>query len=155
TVFVATVNFALCPSDGQNRLTNASGYSGKLYGPINYVASSGAVAYRKANPCDGIYCRVDGVSYDGNNGHSPGVFYCQAPATGTPVSIAMVTDGLSNTAAWSERVKGIGYKTSTVPTANVDPITPSTTLWYIPTIATFPSVTGQPSGKLFTDASGG
>jgi prepilin-type N-terminal cleavage/methylation domain-containing protein/prepilin-type processing-associated H-X9-DG protein len=151
TVFVATLNFALCPSDGQNRLTNASGYSGKVFGAINYVASSGTVAYRDANPCDGIYCRIDGVSYD----NPSNCFYCIGSGKGTTVSVAMVLDGLSNTAAWSERVKGIGYKSSTTPTLNMDPITPSTMLWYIPSLGSFPSVTGQPAGKLANDVASG
>jgi prepilin-type N-terminal cleavage/methylation domain-containing protein/prepilin-type processing-associated H-X9-DG protein len=129
TCFVAVLSFALCPSDGRMALTNASGFSGKVFGPINYVASSGVIPYRDANPCDGVYCRIDG---NPNPNGSAGPY---ALGAGTPlgqvVSIAMITDGTSNTAAWSEKVKGIGYKTSTTPSLNVDPLTPSTTLWAI------------------------
>jgi len=38
TCFVAVLGFALCPSDARFALTNASGFSGKPFGAINYVA---------------------------------------------------------------------------------------------------------------------
>jgi prepilin-type N-terminal cleavage/methylation domain-containing protein/prepilin-type processing-associated H-X9-DG protein len=124
TVFVAVLGFALCPSDGRNALTNASGYSGKIYGSVNYVASSGAIPYRDANPCDGVYCRIDGVGMDSNP-----CYFCAGSPIGQVTTIAAITDGTSNTAAWSEKVRGIGYKTGG--TAGMDPLSPSTTIYYL------------------------
>jgi prepilin-type processing-associated H-X9-DG protein len=49
------------------------------------------------------------------------------------VTIGMITDGTSNTAAWSEKVKGIGYKTNdNGGNQNPDPLSPSTTIYMIP-----------------------
>jgi prepilin-type N-terminal cleavage/methylation domain-containing protein/prepilin-type processing-associated H-X9-DG protein len=89
----------LCPSD-QDRLTSPDGHN-------NYMANSGS-----APNCD----------YGGNsfvaswNGPSAGPFIYSSNGidTGPPgfggssVNIAMITDGTSNTAAFSERVKAIG-----------------------------------------------
>jgi prepilin-type N-terminal cleavage/methylation domain-containing protein/prepilin-type processing-associated H-X9-DG protein len=89
----------LCPSD-QDRLTSPDGHN-------NYVANSGS-----APNCD----------YGGNawapswNGPSSGPFIYSSNGvdTGPPgfggssVNIAGITDGTSNTAAFSERVKAIG-----------------------------------------------
>jgi prepilin-type processing-associated H-X9-DG protein len=124
TAFTLVLNIALCPSDGRNALTNV-GPSGKQFGTINYVASSGAIPYRKTNPCDGIFCRIDGAS-------DP--FLGAGPPTGRVKTIADVTDGLSNTAAWSERVRGIGYKTNDDGGPYLDPLKPSTTIYFIPDI---------------------
>ncbi len=124
TAFTTRLNIALCPSDGREALTQTTALGG-LLGRTNYVASSGAVPYRRMNPCDGIFCRVDGgpPPYDAAAG----------PPWGYCATIASVTDGLSNTAAWSERIKGIGYKTTDNNGAQyIDGQTPSTTLWYIP-----------------------
>jgi prepilin-type N-terminal cleavage/methylation domain-containing protein/prepilin-type processing-associated H-X9-DG protein len=122
TAFVAVLSFALCPSDGRDALTNVSGYSGKQFGRINYVASSGAIPYRDANPCDGVYCRVDGANDPALGAGTP---------KGKTVSIAAITDGTSNTAAWSERCTGIGYKTTDAGGPFLDPLKPSTTIYSI------------------------
>jgi prepilin-type N-terminal cleavage/methylation domain-containing protein/prepilin-type processing-associated H-X9-DG protein len=94
-----TIAGFLCPSD-QDRLTSPDGHN-------NYMANSGS-----APNCD----------YAGNsfvpswNGRSAGPFIYSSNGvdTGPPgfggssVNIAMITDGTSNTAAFSERVKAIG-----------------------------------------------
>jgi predicted CxxxxCH...CXXCH cytochrome family protein len=59
--------------------------------------------YGGTSQCDGVYCHVDGSSVQ------PYATALGAP-TGFVVSVAMITDGLSNTAAWRERVRGIGFE---------------------------------------------
>jgi prepilin-type N-terminal cleavage/methylation domain-containing protein/prepilin-type processing-associated H-X9-DG protein len=117
TVFTVTLNIALCPSDGIDRLT-------QVWARTNYVASSGAIPYRDTDPCDGIFCRIDGgpPPYDTRAG---------APR-GRVKRIADVIDGLSNTVAWSEQLKGIGYKTNDAGGPYLDNLKPSTTIYYIP-----------------------
>jgi len=126
TAFTITINTLLCPSDGRDALTDTTAvpaFAGKKYGPINYVASCGAYPSKATNPCDGLYCRLDG------NPTMPLIF---GTPTGTCVTIAGVTDGTSNTAAWSERKKGIGFKTNDNAGAQfVDGTSPSTTIYYI------------------------
>jgi prepilin-type N-terminal cleavage/methylation domain-containing protein/prepilin-type processing-associated H-X9-DG protein len=124
TAFTLKLAIALCPSDGRDMLTQTSALGSPL-GRTNYVASSGTIPYRRMNPCDGIFCRVDGGPPPYNAAAGDPWGYC--------ATIASVTDGLSNTAAWSERIKGIGYKT----TDNnggpfIDSQSPSTTAWYVP-----------------------
>ncbi len=51
--------------------------------------------------CDGLFCRVNGST-------EPAYAAKLGAPSGMVVSIAAVTDGLSNTAAWSERIRGIG-----------------------------------------------
>jgi prepilin-type N-terminal cleavage/methylation domain-containing protein/prepilin-type processing-associated H-X9-DG protein len=131
TAFTLTLSIALCPSDGRNALTQTSALGNPL-GRTNYVASSGAIPLRDINPCDGIFCRVDGgpPPYNAVAGNPLGL--C--------VTFAMVTDGTSNTAAWSERIKGIGYKTQDNNGGPfIDPLTPSTTAWYIPENTALPN----------------
>jgi prepilin-type N-terminal cleavage/methylation domain-containing protein/prepilin-type processing-associated H-X9-DG protein len=74
----------LCPSD-TDRLTNAEGHT-------NYTACSGS----KPNMNDGVTSGVFGGMF------GPGPY---VPDT---IGLAAITDGTSNTAAFSERVKGIG-----------------------------------------------
>ncbi len=117
TVFTNKLNIALCPSDGIDRLT-------QIWARTNYVASSGSIPYRNANPCDGVFCRVDGgpPPYDTRAG---------APR-GKVKSIAEISDGLSNTIAWSEQLKGIGFRTNDAGGPNIDGLKPSTTIYFIP-----------------------
>jgi len=84
TVQVTTVNTFLCPSDA-NRITYA-------YGNSNYVgnAGSGAVSFSVHN--DGIF------NFGGVVGGTPG----------RVTSFRDVTDGLGNTVAFSEIIKGVG-----------------------------------------------
>jgi prepilin-type N-terminal cleavage/methylation domain-containing protein/prepilin-type processing-associated H-X9-DG protein len=99
TAVYRVISGFLCPSD-QDRLTDPNGHN-------NYMANSGS-----APNCD----------YGGNawtpswNGPSAGPFIYSSNGidTGPPgfggssVNIAGITDGTSNTAAFSERVKAIG-----------------------------------------------
>jgi prepilin-type N-terminal cleavage/methylation domain-containing protein/prepilin-type processing-associated H-X9-DG protein len=95
----------LCPSD-QDRLTTPDGHN-------NYMANSGSAP----NSC-----------YGGNAGTmawsgpaaGPFIYSDQGHVVsfgGTSISFASITDGLSNTAAFSERVKAIGnnYGNTTAP----------------------------------------
>jgi prepilin-type N-terminal cleavage/methylation domain-containing protein/prepilin-type processing-associated H-X9-DG protein len=85
TVGFAQINTILCPSD-VDRLTTVEGH-------LNYVFCMGSDAY-------------------GNNTPSPfnGVF---VPPAAKNTTFAGITDGTSNTAGASERVKGIGNYPST------------------------------------------
>jgi prepilin-type N-terminal cleavage/methylation domain-containing protein/prepilin-type processing-associated H-X9-DG protein len=130
TAFTTTLNVVLCPSDGRNLLTSTSGL-GQPLSRTNYVGSSGAIPYRDAGTnCDGIFCRIDGAPPP--YGPPQNLAGAGSPI-GTAVTIASVTDGLSNTAAFSERVKGIGNKSMDCNGAPcADPLSPSTVLWYFP-----------------------
>jgi prepilin-type N-terminal cleavage/methylation domain-containing protein/prepilin-type processing-associated H-X9-DG protein len=88
TTNAVTLTVLLCPSDGNNRLpTNGS----PTPGHNNYCLSSGT------NP-DSLYCRNGNTSFDG-------LFpYVDAVKT---VNFSAISDGLSNTAAMSERVRGV------------------------------------------------
>jgi prepilin-type N-terminal cleavage/methylation domain-containing protein/prepilin-type processing-associated H-X9-DG protein len=87
----------LCPSD-VDRLTGVEGHN-------NYTGCTGS----KPNMNDGVTLGVFGGMY------GPG------PYVPTTVGLADITDGTSQTAAYSERVKGIGlYNDGQAP----DPLTP-------------------------------
>src|SRR5262249_49453081 len=86
----------LCPSD-IDRLTNSDGH-------INYMGNAGSTAYSFtfASPFDGLFQIMQPA----------GVGAIATPVarpTGV-VSLRDITDGLSQTAALSERVKGIGIR---------------------------------------------
>jgi prepilin-type N-terminal cleavage/methylation domain-containing protein/prepilin-type processing-associated H-X9-DG protein len=90
TVQYATVAVLNCPTDGLDRLTSATGHS-------NYVPNAGAdpVVYsRTTSPWAGPFPVVSIGSIDVDLRHV--------------VNVSAITDGLSQTAAYSERVKGIG-----------------------------------------------
>jgi prepilin-type N-terminal cleavage/methylation domain-containing protein/prepilin-type processing-associated H-X9-DG protein len=87
TVTYAKLNFLLCPSD-QDRLTNSEGH-------VNYCFNWGSKPFRYSTSSSGPFV-VEGSSWKGvPYGTSIGRF-------------TNITDGLSQTAAMSERVKGIG-----------------------------------------------
>ncbi len=88
TVNKSTLNVFLCPSD-QDRLPGNG--SPVTPGHNNYTASCGT------NP-DCYYCRNSTVSFDGLFGPIDAV---------RPINFASIKDGLSNTAAFSERIKGV------------------------------------------------
>jgi prepilin-type N-terminal cleavage/methylation domain-containing protein/prepilin-type processing-associated H-X9-DG protein len=135
TVFATYINFFNCPSDGRNLYTYSSSSAapmGTIIPPhFNYVSCSGAIplddwqAFGNSCKCDGMFCHVDG-------GTGPYGIVNGAP-TGFVVTIAMATDGLSNTAMWSERIRGVGYNALVTPgSAEWDGMTPSTNNYYIP-----------------------
>ena len=136
TVFATRIELFNCPDDARDAYTYSVGDSspppGILIPPhFNYVACSGSIplddwqAFGNTCQCDGLFCHVDGGTgpYGIVNG----------PPTGFVVSIAGVTDGLSNTAAFSERIRGVGYNAMVTPgSAEWDGATPSTNLYYVP-----------------------
>ena len=98
TVIYSSINVFLCPSD-INRLTSP-------YGHCNYVASCGSIpncfygntTSSKNNPA--------GYSATASAGDFNGLFgYVTNSGV---INFAAITDGLSNTAAFSEDVKGVG-----------------------------------------------
>ncbi len=109
TAFLTKLNVALCPSDARDGLTQP-------WGKTNYVACLGAIPYASGNT-DGIFTRIEFTGA------------CQSTTgTGFTAQMAAVTDGTSNTAAFSERVKGIGFNEANF----IDPQKPSTTYYQIP-----------------------
>jgi hypothetical protein len=68
---------------------------------------------------------------------------------GQTTMIADVTDGLSNTAAWSERLAGMGYKTTDNNGGPIlDPLTPSTNIYYVPIASALPNFASNPGVQL-------
>jgi prepilin-type N-terminal cleavage/methylation domain-containing protein/prepilin-type processing-associated H-X9-DG protein len=141
----------ICPSD-LNRLTSP-------YGPNNYMSNAGSAP--------NVFYGGDG---DGNTSQGatesmsgPFIFTgTQNGQNGTMVRVANVLDGLSNTAAYSERVKAIGnWNTSapfdgSKPTASLSSIpeppagqetTPQ--VWYKLCIATPPTPDAQGNDQAF------
>ena len=98
----------MCPSD-LNRLTSP-------YGSNNYMASSGSAA-------NSMY-GGNGTGSSGSGGPGAGLFIFTGTdngQNGTSVRFADVTDGTSNTASFSERVKGIGFYQTTAPFDGLKP----------------------------------
>jgi prepilin-type N-terminal cleavage/methylation domain-containing protein/prepilin-type processing-associated H-X9-DG protein len=94
---IATFN---CPSDS-DRLTDASGHN-------NYVSNVGSAPnsfYGGNGPTNGMNGPSSGPFIYIDNIFGGAAMHGQ---TGTSVSFAAITDGLSNTAAFSERVKAVG-----------------------------------------------
>ena len=87
TVTYAKLNALLCPSDS-DRLTNSEGH-------VNYAFNWGSKPYRYSTNPSGPFV-MEASSWKGV-GYGAGV-----------IRFASITDGLSQTAAMSERVKGIG-----------------------------------------------
>jgi prepilin-type N-terminal cleavage/methylation domain-containing protein/prepilin-type processing-associated H-X9-DG protein len=101
TVLITTIAAFQCPSDG-DRLPNIEGH-------CSYAANAGSApascAFR--SPMDGLFM------YIGTNPRA--------------IGFRDVTDGLSNTAAFSERVKGIG----TLNMNQIDGLSPSSSVWAV------------------------
>jgi prepilin-type N-terminal cleavage/methylation domain-containing protein/prepilin-type processing-associated H-X9-DG protein len=127
TVKVLTLSVLICPSD-IDRLTT-------IFGHVNYAASFGATpaGFGLSSP-DGLF------------GHVGGTATIPVPAGYGPdepvVKIADVTDGLSNTAAFSERLKGIGTSNN----SGIDMGLPSATSVEVDT-PTYPGNNATQSGN--------
>ncbi len=108
TVQYATVGVMSCPSDGLDRLTSATGHS-------NYAPNAGsdpAIYSRTTSPWVGPFPVVSIGSIDVDLRHV--------------VNFRSITDGLGQTAAYSERVKGIGNVLVAQPS---DAVKPSSALY--------------------------
>jgi prepilin-type N-terminal cleavage/methylation domain-containing protein/prepilin-type processing-associated H-X9-DG protein len=103
TAMLAKVNILLCPSD-VDRLTN-------IYGHQNYCGNAGSAP----------------EAFFDNNKHGAcnGCFYSVNNCSG--VNFRDITDGLSNTAGFSEKVKGIGDQV-----AVADPLSPTSGIYGVP-----------------------
>jgi prepilin-type N-terminal cleavage/methylation domain-containing protein/prepilin-type processing-associated H-X9-DG protein len=96
TARITQLSVLLCPSD-LNRLTSADGHT-------NYHANSGSApaSFNANSPFDGLFQAISG----------PGSSLTPAQQA-RAVKFAEILDGLSNTAAFSEVVKGIGTENNT------------------------------------------
>jgi prepilin-type N-terminal cleavage/methylation domain-containing protein/prepilin-type processing-associated H-X9-DG protein len=151
TAFTTSINSLACPSDGRNALTATSVF-GQLYVASNYASCSGAYPLDGVNniapfwPCDGLFCKVDGST-------DPNLQNASIGGLGSPyghtIQIGEVTDGLSNTVAWSERVKGVGYHTNDNNGGPfIDALSPSTTIFYIPEATALPNFSANGNAQL-------
>ena len=112
TAEYAKISPFMCPSD-QNRLTSP-------YGSNNYMACSGSAP-------NSMY-GGNGTASSGSSGPGSGLFIFTGTdngQNGTAVRMAEVTDGSSNTASFSERVKAVGFFQTSAP---FDPGKPSASL---------------------------
>ena len=111
TAIQVTVAVFLCPSD-VDRLTNVQGHN-------NYCNSQGSKPYRySTNPSGPFpvpYYTYSGTPYGGIQ---------------KAINLSSILDGTSNTAAYSERVKGLGNGGPNLYTASApDPLTPSSVMF--------------------------
>jgi len=107
TAMKIQVNSHLCPSD-TNRLTS-------VYGHINYVANSGSNVQFFGNSFNGMFGWVVNSNPDRSGDNTSNLF-----RTGTSINFRDVIDGLSMTAAFSEKVMGVGNDNTSFP----DSLTP-------------------------------
>ncbi|MGE3819842.1 MAG: DUF1559 domain-containing protein [Isosphaeraceae bacterium] len=129
TALTLRLSIALCPSDGREGLSAAVGHG-------NYSGSGGTVPIAAiVNGCDGMFCKVEG-SLD------PVYAVLTGQASGFVVKYADVTDGTSNTAAFSERIKGVGAANNDV----VDGLKPSTAYYLMQSAGG-----GPPAGGTWRD----
>jgi prepilin-type N-terminal cleavage/methylation domain-containing protein/prepilin-type processing-associated H-X9-DG protein len=121
----------LCPSD-LDRLTNTEGhtnYMGNAGSAPNVFYGNGGGSIGSSGPGAGVFgfvgtnCDPSGTPCGGANGQP-----------GFSMGFRDIIDGLSNTAAFSERVKGIGSNNN----QTVDTTTPTSSTIIIPTV-------GQPA----------
>jgi prepilin-type processing-associated H-X9-DG protein len=113
-----------CPSDlDRLTMTNRAGQ----VGGTNYCGNAGTspLSFTTVTQWDGIFKWVGGdeylPGYTGFRGGNP------QPGKGSCVSFAQITDGLSNTAAFSEKIKGIGSNSN-----NPDGLSPTSTVYNVP-----------------------
>jgi prepilin-type N-terminal cleavage/methylation domain-containing protein/prepilin-type processing-associated H-X9-DG protein len=122
TAAYAKIAAFICPSDF-DRLTDPNGHN-------NYMANSGSAP-------NSMYAGIAGTN--GWNGPVAGPFIYSDAGTvtnqgGTHIPISNITDGLSNTAAFSERVKAIGNNFGNT-TAPFDSTRPTASISNIPPVA--------------------
>jgi prepilin-type N-terminal cleavage/methylation domain-containing protein/prepilin-type processing-associated H-X9-DG protein len=117
TVQYMTLNVLNCPSDDPGGLTTG-------FGPVSYAASFGAApAGNGLSSPDGLFGHIGGSA----TVPTPAGYGSDEPI----VKIAMVTDGLSNTSAFSERCYGVGtgnnsaYEAKTPTATSVAVLTPT------------------------------
>jgi prepilin-type processing-associated H-X9-DG protein len=110
TVQLLKIAVFLCPSDTDNQ-TNP-------YGHTNYMGNAGTSPLSTffVTPYDGLFKWIGGnEDLPGHTGLRPG----NPQQVGSSVSFTSVTDGLSNTAAFSERIKGVGDNNNVLPVRNM------------------------------------
>jgi prepilin-type N-terminal cleavage/methylation domain-containing protein/prepilin-type processing-associated H-X9-DG protein len=112
TVMVTQLTVFQCPSD-TDRLANVEGH-------ISYSGNAGSTPASLS-----FFSQFDGLFLDVNN-------YAKA------IDFRDITDGLSNTAAFSERVKGFG----TLNMSQIDILSPTSSVWSV--AATTVTTTPQP-----------
>jgi prepilin-type N-terminal cleavage/methylation domain-containing protein/prepilin-type processing-associated H-X9-DG protein len=95
TVATMVINSYLCPSDGGSNTSST----------IN-VPGTGTKPYAGTNYANNI-----GNSRSFNGGMFDGPAYAMGLSYGGVVTLASITDGTSNTAIWSEWIRGVGVKT--------------------------------------------
>jgi prepilin-type N-terminal cleavage/methylation domain-containing protein/prepilin-type processing-associated H-X9-DG protein len=109
TIFLSKLNVLLCPSD-PDRLTSLLGHN-------NYYGNAGSTpaSLYTTSPFDGLF---------------------QYILNARIVAFRDITDGLSNTAAFSERIKGIGIENN----LQIDGLQPSSSVWNLaqPSVTTAP-----------------
>jgi prepilin-type N-terminal cleavage/methylation domain-containing protein/prepilin-type processing-associated H-X9-DG protein len=88
TVACQNINGFLCPSDGNNPTYANASYGSQSFGQCNYTNSLG------------VCLTFNGGQFDGP------AYWLYHPQFGGVVTLASITDGTSNTAIWSEWIKG-------------------------------------------------
>jgi prepilin-type N-terminal cleavage/methylation domain-containing protein/prepilin-type processing-associated H-X9-DG protein len=125
TVQRTVINTLQCPSD-IDRLTNAEGHT-------NYYGNAGGQITMDGTTSNGVFGGI-------------GPLATSAPYSPTLVRFSDVTDGLSNTAAFSEVVKGIGLNNN----AQADTMRPSATVYRVTGVNT--AADSEAAHKLCQDA---
>jgi prepilin-type N-terminal cleavage/methylation domain-containing protein/prepilin-type processing-associated H-X9-DG protein len=118
TAFTTKLGVDQCPSDGREGLSTPCGHG-------NYAGNAGTVPVACAIDFDGLFGKVEGTNNPVTQAMSPG-------PQGKSIKIADITDGTSNTASFSERIKGVGSSNNDI----VDSLSPSTAYYVIPALGT-------------------
>jgi prepilin-type processing-associated H-X9-DG protein len=118
TVITTKINTFLCPSD-PSRLTSP-------YGHCNYVAKAGSAPNAFYANTTSSKSNPGGYSATASSGDFNGLFgYVTNSGV---INFAAITDGLSNTAAFSEDVTGLGAGNTNSSDTVQDPMKPSSTV---------------------------